>query len=105
MLALIGALRKKRPAEINLVVAHGLFTAPARDIFTRLYKQGKIKRVIVSDTVHIPYKKSPSEFIPNLEVVSTVKKSAKILHNIITNRPMSSFLDIFNAEKYFAEKG
>jgi ribose-phosphate pyrophosphokinase len=103
VMVLIDALLKKEPAEINLVAAHGVFTDPAQAELSALCRRGTVNRIIVTDTIRIPYKDSPDEFIPRLEVVKSVKSSAAVVRNIIDHLSMSMVLQDFNAEKFFTE--
>jgi ribose-phosphate pyrophosphokinase len=103
VIVLIDALLKEKPAEINLIAAHGIFTGPARKNLTALCERGVINRIIITDTVPIPTPLKPEEFIPRLEVVKSVKSTAMVLRNIITNRSMSMVLQDFNGEKFFQE--
>jgi ribose-phosphate pyrophosphokinase len=103
VLTLVNALMNKRPAEINIVTAHGLFTDPAAKNLRRLARKGRLNRIIATDTVHIPYEHEPADFIPGLEVVDTVHLSASVLHNILGHNSMSPILEDFNAERYFTE--
>jgi ribose-phosphate pyrophosphokinase len=103
VIVLIDALLKEKPAEINLIAAHGIFTGAARKKLTTLCERGVINRIIITDTVPIPTPLKPEDFIPRLEVVKSVKSTAQVLRNIITNRSMSMVLQDFNGEKFFQE--
>ncbi|MDR1302802.1 MAG: ribose-phosphate diphosphokinase [Treponema sp.] len=96
--SLIGALAPLRPAEINIIAVHAIFSPPASQRLNQLSKQGLLHRIIVTDTVYCPY--STPEKIPNLEVVSSTELSAKIIRSIVSNNPLSNLLQPFNAETY-----
>ncbi|MDR0723430.1 MAG: ribose-phosphate diphosphokinase [Treponema sp.] len=96
--SLIGALAPLRPAEINIIAVHAIFSPPASQRLNQLSAQGLLRRIIVTDTVYCPY--STPEKIPNLEVVSSTELSAKIIRAIVSNSPISNLLQPFNAETY-----
>ncbi|MDR2393721.1 MAG: ribose-phosphate diphosphokinase [Treponema sp.] len=96
--SLIGALAPLKPAEINIIAVHAIFSPPASQRLNQLSEQGLLRRIIVTDTVYCPY--STPERILNLEVVSSTELSAKIIMAIVNNSPMSKLLQPFNAETY-----
>ncbi|MCL2479959.1 MAG: ribose-phosphate diphosphokinase [Treponema sp.] len=92
---LIRALAPLKPAEVNIIAVHAVFSPPAAQRLNRLQAEGLLKRVIVTDSVW----PSP-EPISSLEVVSSTELSAQLIHTFITNQSMSKILEVFNAEKY-----
>jgi ribose-phosphate pyrophosphokinase len=96
--SLIQALAPFKPAEINIIAVHALFSPPASERLHQLSEKGLLKRLIVCDTVCC----SPEIFdkIPNLEVVSSVELSAKIIRTIMTNSSMDELLRVFDAAAY-----
>jgi ribose-phosphate pyrophosphokinase len=97
--SLIHALAPLKPAEINIIAVHPLFSSPAGERLARLSSQGLLNHLIVTDTVYCPH--SGPEEIPNLEVVPSAELSAKIIRTIVTNSPLGKLLRTFNAELYF----
>ncbi|MDR2757934.1 MAG: ribose-phosphate diphosphokinase [Spirochaetaceae bacterium] len=96
--SLIHGLAPLRPAEINLIAVHAIFSAPAAERLTRLSQAGLLRHIMVTDTVCCPG--SLPEEIPNLEVVPSAELSAKVISTVITNSSMGKLLTAFNAEDY-----
>ncbi|MDR3170003.1 MAG: ribose-phosphate diphosphokinase [Treponema sp.] len=96
--SLIQALAPFKPAEVNIIAVHAIFSPPAAERLNRLSEEGLLHRIIVTDTVYCPH--SIPEKVLNLEVVSSTELSAKILRTIITNNPMGKLLRVFDAETY-----
>ena len=92
---LIRALVPLKPAEINLIAVHALFSYPAVNILNNLHKEGLLNRVIVTDSIW-----PINEEIPNLEIVSSTDLATRIIHTLMTNQSMSELMDRFDAEKY-----
>jgi ribose-phosphate pyrophosphokinase len=95
---LIRALAPLRPAEVNIIAVHALFSDPAPARLSRLSEEGLLKRIIVTDTAYCP-EALPGK-LPALEVVPSTELSARIIHTIMTNSPMGKILREFNAEAY-----
>ena len=94
---LIHALALHNPMEINIIAVHALFSSPAAMRLNRLSEEGKLKRIIVMDTV------GASSFgltVPNLEVVPSAELSAKIIHRVVSNESIGKLMRTFSAEKY-----
>jgi ribose-phosphate pyrophosphokinase len=96
--SLIRALAVFKPAEVNLIVVHAVFSPPAEQRLARLAGEGLLCRTMVTDTVFCPG--SLPENIPNLEVVPSAELSARIIRTILTNRPLGKLLRTFDAEIY-----
>jgi ribose-phosphate pyrophosphokinase len=96
--SLVRALAGFKPAEINVIAVHAVFSPPASQRLNRLSQEGLLKRIIVTDTVYCPY--SIPEKIPGLEVVPSVELSAKVINAIVTNGSMRKIFRIFNADLY-----
>ncbi|MDR2536443.1 MAG: ribose-phosphate diphosphokinase [Treponema sp.] len=96
--SLIRALSGLKPAEINIIAVHAIFSPPAPQRLHKLAEEGLLRRILVTDTVYCPY--SIPEKIPGLEVVSSVALSAKVINAICTNSSMRKLLRVFNAELY-----
>ncbi|MFP3089283.1 ribose-phosphate diphosphokinase [Treponema sp. TIM-1] len=96
--SLILALAPLKPAEINLIAVHAIFSSPAAERLTRLSSQGLLRHIMVTDTVCCLG--SLPEPIPNLEVVPSAELSAEVICTIITNNSMGKLLAAFNAEDY-----
>ncbi|GHV90306.1 ribose-phosphate pyrophosphokinase [Spirochaetia bacterium] len=95
--SLIRALGPLKPAEVNIIAVHALFSPPAAKRLTALSEEGLLKRIMVTDTVcpgTLPDK------IPGLEVVPSSELSARIIRTIMTNGPMGKILRTFDAEIY-----
>jgi ribose-phosphate pyrophosphokinase len=97
--SLVHALASLKPAEINIIAVHALFSPPAAEKLTALVRDKLLNRIIVTDTVYCP-SCTVSGGIPNLEVVPSAELSAKVVRTIMTNRSMSKLLRSFNAEIY-----
>jgi ribose-phosphate pyrophosphokinase len=107
--SLVRALAPHKPAEVNIIAVHAIFSPPAATRLAALVNEGILKRVIVTDTVFCPGRTSKkpesvqpglSRSIPNLEVVPSAELSAKIIQTITTNGSLSKLLQAFNAEAY-----
>ena len=92
---LIRALAPLKPAEINLIAVHALFSPPAARRLAALSEAGLLKRVMVTDTVCIL-----PEQIPGLEVVPSAELSARIVRTIALNSSMSKQLRPFDSSIY-----
>jgi ribose-phosphate pyrophosphokinase len=95
---LIRALAPLKPAEVNLIAVHALFSPPAAKRLSTLSEAGLLKRIMVTDTVCCDCERH--EQIPGLEVVPSSELSARIIKAIVTNASMSKLLRSFNAEIY-----
>jgi ribose-phosphate pyrophosphokinase len=97
--SLVHALTPLKPAEINIIAVHALFSPPAAEKLTAMVQDKLLNRIIVTDTVYCPSCAVPGG-IPNLEVVPSAELSAKIIRTIMINSSMSKLLSPFNAEVY-----
>jgi ribose-phosphate pyrophosphokinase len=95
--SMVHALAPLKPAEINIIAVHALFSPPASERLASLVGAGLLNRIIVTDTVYCPRAGSG---IPGLEVVPSAELSAKIIRTIMSNSSMSKLLRPFNAEIY-----
>ncbi|MDR0376183.1 MAG: ribose-phosphate diphosphokinase [Spirochaetaceae bacterium] len=97
--SMVHVLASLKPAEINILAVHALFSPPAVERLAALARNKLLNRIIVTDTVSSP---SPRglQGVPNLEVVPSAELSAKIVRAIMTNSSMSKLLRTFNAELY-----
>jgi ribose-phosphate pyrophosphokinase len=96
---LIHALSALKPAEINVIAAHALFSNPAARRLRELSGEGLLNRVIVSDTVYCS--SCVPESIARLEVVPSAELSARVIRTLANNASMSKLMRDFEAEKYF----
>jgi ribose-phosphate pyrophosphokinase len=96
--SLIRALGPLKPAEINIITIHALFSPPASLRLKKLSEEGLLKRIIVTDTVCCSCPQAGE--IPGLEVVPSAELSARILKTIMTKTSMNKLLRHFNAEIY-----
>jgi ribose-phosphate pyrophosphokinase len=95
---LIRALAPLKPAEINIISTHALFSPPAGEKLFELNSEGLLNHIIVTDTVC-----SPENTIPNLEVVPSAGLSAKVVNTVVTNGSVAQLMQAFSAEAYFKE--
>jgi ribose-phosphate pyrophosphokinase len=94
--SLIRALAPFKPAEVNLMAVHALFSPPAAQRLSALSEAGLLRRIMVTDTVCCPI----PEQIPGLEVAPSAELSARVIRAIVTNTSMSKLLRPFNAAMY-----
>jgi ribose-phosphate pyrophosphokinase len=97
--SLIHALEPFKPAEINVIATHALFSPPAGERLAQLNAEGLLKHIIVTDTVHC----AGNSAIPNLEVVPSAALSARVVRTVVTNSSVAQLMKPFNAEAYFKE--
>jgi ribose-phosphate pyrophosphokinase len=95
--SLIRALAPHKPAEINLIAVHAIFSEPAVERLNVLSAEGLLKRVIVTDTVCCHFSRPE---VPNMVPVPSAGLSAMVIRAIITEASMSKLLRPFNAEIY-----
>jgi ribose-phosphate pyrophosphokinase len=101
---LVHALTPLKPAEINIVAVHAIFSPPAAVRLKRLVDEKLLNRIIVTDTVCCDgggMASGKDMAIPNLETVSSAELSAKIISAVTTNRPLGKLLRPFDAALYF----
>jgi ribose-phosphate pyrophosphokinase len=96
--SLIRALAPLRPAEINIIAVHALFSGPAVKRLTQLKDEGLLNRIMVTDTVCCSC--AMPEQIPNLEVVPSSELSARIIRTMVNNASMSKMMRPFDAGIY-----
>jgi ribose-phosphate pyrophosphokinase len=96
--SLVRALAPHKPAEINIIAVHAIFSPPAAKRLNRLSREGLLRRLIVTDTVFHP--SSALGELVNLEVVPSAELSAKIIRTMVTNSSMSKLLRVFDAAIY-----
>ncbi|MDR0597142.1 MAG: ribose-phosphate diphosphokinase [Treponema sp.] len=97
--SLIHALEPLKPAEINIIATHALFSPPAAEKISQLRAEGLLKHIIVTDTVYC----AGHGDIPNLEVVPSAGLSARVVNTVVTNSSVATLMEPFNAETYFKE--
>jgi ribose-phosphate pyrophosphokinase len=97
--ALIKALAPLKPAEINIIATHALFSDPAAEKLSKLNAKGLLNHIIVTDTVY----SAQNSGIPNLEVVPSAGLSARVVSTVVTNSSVARLMDPFNAETYFKQ--
>jgi ribose-phosphate pyrophosphokinase len=96
--SLIRALSPLKPAEINIIAVHALFSDPAVKRLTRLVEEKLLNRIMVTDTVCCSC--PMPEKIPNLEVVPSAELSSRIIRTMVTNTSMSKLMRPFDAGIY-----
>jgi ribose-phosphate pyrophosphokinase len=94
---LIRALIPMRPAEINLMAIHPVFSQPAIERLNALAHEKMLNHIVVADTVNCT-----NNEIPGLEIVPSVGLSAKIIRTIASNGSMAKLLDDYSAEQYLS---
>jgi ribose-phosphate pyrophosphokinase len=97
---LITALADHKPAEINIIATHALFSPPAQEKLSTLKKKGLLNRIIVTDTVCC----GEDSGIPGLKVVPSAALSARVVNTVVTNGSVAELMQPFNAESYFKEQ-
>jgi ribose-phosphate pyrophosphokinase len=90
-----------RPAEINIMAVHAPFSGQAEQRLMRLYRDGLLRHLIITDTIYcLP---SIQLSIPEIDIVPSASLSADIIRTIMTNRSMADIRASFNAVNYFTE--
>lgn len=95
---LIRALAPMKPAEINLMAVHPVFSPPAAERLKKLSLEKLLNRIVVTDTVNCS--RGEQEAIPGLEVVPSTDLSAKVIQTIVCHASMAKLLRDFNADLY-----
>jgi ribose-phosphate pyrophosphokinase len=119
---LIRALGPLKPAEINIIAVHALFSPPAATRLNQLAQEGLLNRIIVSDTVcSRSFTGAAAEgctagekaagsggqpiMIPRMEVVPSAELSARIIRTLVINESMSKLMRTFDASIYLKSPG
>jgi ribose-phosphate pyrophosphokinase len=87
-----------KPAEINLMAVHPVFSHPAAERLKKLSDDGLLRNIVVTDTVTCSQKEQDA--IPNLEVVPSIELSARVIQTIVCNISMAKLFREFNAALY-----
>ena len=95
---LIRALAPMKPAEINLMAIHPVFSPPVSEKMNKLINEKLLNHIIVTDTVDC----SGYKEIPGLEIVPSVGMSARVIRTIACKGSMAKLLDDFSAEQYLS---
>jgi ribose-phosphate pyrophosphokinase len=104
--SLVRALAPLKPAEVNIIAVHAIFSPPAAERLKRLVDEKLLNKIIVTDTVYCPGCVSgkvlggKDAVIPNLEVVPSAELSARVIGIITTNSPLSKLHQTFDAAMY-----
>ncbi|MDR2403170.1 MAG: ribose-phosphate diphosphokinase [Spirochaetaceae bacterium] len=96
--SLLRALALHKPAEVNIIAVHAVFSPPAAERLNLLSREGLLHRLIVTDTVFHP-SSALGENI-RLEVVPSAELSAKIIRTMVTKSSMNKLLRTFDAAIY-----
>jgi ribose-phosphate pyrophosphokinase len=96
--SLIRALAPFKPAEVNIISVHALFSEPAARRLSQLCAEGLLNRIMVTDTICCSC--DMSKKIPNLEIVPSAELSSRVVRTIVTNTSMSKLLRPFDAGIY-----
>lgn len=88
--------------EINIAVVYGIFSPPAEEKLSQLYKEGAINKLIVTDLV-----KKDEDFYrrnPYIEIADTTYTTARIILKTNMGRSLEKYFVPLNAEEYITEK-
>jgi ribose-phosphate pyrophosphokinase len=96
--SLVRALAPHKPAEINIIAVHPIFSPPASERLGHLSRKGFLNRLIVTDTVYCPASALGDDV--RLEVVPSAELSAKIIRTMLTNGSMNKLFREFDAKIY-----
>jgi ribose-phosphate pyrophosphokinase len=96
--SLVRALAPLKPAEINIIAVHAIFSSPAAERLSALARDKMLNKLIVTDSVYCPC--AIAGGVLNLEVVPSAELSAKIIRTIAIDSSMNKLLRPFNAEIY-----
>ncbi|MDR0877918.1 MAG: ribose-phosphate diphosphokinase, partial [Treponema sp.] len=96
--SLIRALAPFKPAEVNIISVHALFSEPAARRLSQLCAEGLLNRIMVTDTICCSC--LMTDKIPNLEIVPSAELSSRIIRTIVSNTSMSKLLRPFDAGIY-----
>lgn len=99
---LVRTLAGHNPAEINIVVVHAPLSPPAPERIERLFDEGLLNRLIVTDTVHLP--KGILRRHERIELVPSSELSANIIRTIVTGDSMTGLRGRFNATEYLSHR-
>jgi ribose-phosphate pyrophosphokinase len=98
--ALVRELNRRKVSTVNIAAVHPVFSTPAVERLTQLYKDGMISNVVVADTIACP--ESLKSELPFLHVVSSARLSAEIIMRMHEEGSLSPFFDPFNAWEYLS---
>ena len=98
VVALIRTLARMKPAEINLMAIHPVFSSPVTERLKQLADDKLLNHVIVTDTVDCTGYKD----MPGLEVVPSAGLSADVIKTIAGNGSMGKLLSDYTAEEYLS---
>ena len=98
VVALIRALARMKPAEVNLLAIHPVFSPPVTERLKQLSEEKLLTHVIVTDTVDCPSNMG----IPGLEVVPSAGLSARVVRTVASNGSMGKLLNDYTAEEYLS---
>lgn len=98
--ALVRELNKRDVAEVSIAAVHPVFSTPAVSRLTKLYEEGLLANVVVTDTIGCP--ESLKGEMPFLHVVSSARMSAGIIMRMNEEGSLSPFFEPFNAQEYLA---
>jgi ribose-phosphate pyrophosphokinase len=96
--SLIRALAPLKPAEINIIAVHALFSSPAARRLRALREEGLLKRIMVTDTICCSCP-MPAAF-PCLEVVPSAELSSRVIRTMVGNASMNDLMQPFDADAY-----
>ena len=110
---LIENLLPLKPAEINILTVHPVFSPnasasgdePPQEVPKKLQtisQEPLVNRIIATDTIHCP--ESMPRAIQNLTVVPSTELSADIIRSIATNHSLSDLYKRFDAGRYLRER-
>ena len=98
--ALVRELNKRGVAEVSIAAVHPVFSPPAVSRLTKLYQEGLLANVVVTDTIGCA--ESLKGEMPFLHVVSSARMSAGIIMRMNEEGSLSPFFEPFNAQEYLS---
>lgn len=100
---LIQELEGREVRKINIAVVHAVLSPPALESLAELRRSGLLDAVVVTDTVALP--PGALEEHGFLEVVSSARLSAEIIHRLHSDAPLSELFDPFRPDLHFKAEG
>ncbi len=100
---LIQELEGREVRKVNIAVVHAVLSPPALDSLAELHRAGLLDAVVTTDTIPIaPEALRKHRFI---EVVSSARLSAEIIHRLHSDAPLSELFDPFRPDLHFRAEG
>jgi ribose-phosphate pyrophosphokinase len=100
---LIQELRGREVQKVNIAVVHAVLSPPALETLTELNRAGLLEALVTTDTV--PIDPACLERHGFIEVVSSARLSAEIIHRLHSDAPLSDLFDPFRPDLHFLAEG